>query len=468
MKHLFLISLVFLISTFVKAQPDGSQVFSVENFPELKCGYEQYYSFKTAADDEGSFYASGLFEVNGEYNRHIIRVNKERKAVAFLEVDFVLYNMTVQEDGKLLIGYNETDENGERKGRIRRYNKDLTIDPSFVSPVLDLIFVLNDAGVIKQKDDAIFVGGHVLAEEQGHYSYLYKLDMNGAIDLSFNKSLAQFPFTSNYIYYRVYDILFQEDGKLLVANKGLGVNNSAELIRLNSDGSFDNSFVQNADGGKIYRMSRTQDGKIILVGNFTSYNSEQAHKIARINLDGTLDNSFDSGTGFGTNYSEYLYNVSSFPKGRIVCQGRVSSYNGSRIRNMVILEDNGQIWNQFTWDSSFDDMQSVYSVEKIDDYQVAVLSLTSINNIKVSILSDDSVLSDPVFEYHKRASAYFNEDQLVISFPEPVPFQILNITGKVYRKGSDRKKTIVNTALWPTGIYIITTAKGENLRVLKK
>jgi hypothetical protein len=40
-----------------------------------------------------------------------------------------------------------------------------------------------------------------------------------------------------------------------------------------------------------------QDGKIIIGGDFTTYNSNNAKSLARINADGSFDNTFLIGSG---------------------------------------------------------------------------------------------------------------------------------------------------------------------------
>ena len=47
----------------------------------------------------------------------------------------------------------------------------------------------------------------------------------------------------------------------------------------------------------VWTTSIQSDGKIIIGGNFTSYNGTARDRIARLNDDGTLDGSFNPGTG---------------------------------------------------------------------------------------------------------------------------------------------------------------------------
>lgn len=79
----------------------------------------------------------------------------------------------------------------------------------------------------------------------------------------------------------------QADGKIIVAN-------NAQIARLNKDGSLDNSFVTgNAGNGEFHSLALQKDGKILLGGSFTTYNNQNMAYYLRLNSDGTIDNSFE-------------------------------------------------------------------------------------------------------------------------------------------------------------------------------
>ncbi len=57
---------------------------------------------------------------------------------------------------------------------------------------------------------------------------------------------------------------------------------------------------------EVQTVSSQIDGKIIIGGNFTTFNGSNRNRIARLNPDGSLDNSFNPGTGpFGTTVKIY-------------------------------------------------------------------------------------------------------------------------------------------------------------------
>ena len=94
----------------------------------------------------------------------------------------------------------------------------------------------------------------------------------------------------------------QPDGKIVIGGfftsvAGVGRN---RIARLNSDGSLDTSFdpgvgcqgkVVPADDKDpfVFALAVQRDGKIVVAGNFATYNNQPSSGIARLNADGTLD-----------------------------------------------------------------------------------------------------------------------------------------------------------------------------------
>jgi uncharacterized delta-60 repeat protein len=85
-------------------------------------------------------------------------------------------------------------------------------------------------------------------------------------------------------------VLVQPDGKIIVAGaftNQTGLTNS-NLARLNTDGSFDESYKPLING-EVYALALQSDGKVILGGSFTTVNSVDRSYVARLNTDGSTD-----------------------------------------------------------------------------------------------------------------------------------------------------------------------------------
>ena len=76
------------------------------------------------------------------------------------------------------------------------------------------------------------------------------------------------------------------------------------------------------------------DGKILIGGNFTSYNGLNQNRLIRLNSDGSVDNSFSIGSGFDNAVSI----ISLLPNGKIMATGDFFNYNQSSARQQAVKD----------------------------------------------------------------------------------------------------------------------------------
>ena len=68
-----------------------------------------------------------------------------------------------------------------------------------------------------------------------------------------------------------------------------------DIARLHTDGTLDTTFNPGSGAnGTVWSVLAQADGKIIIGGDFTTYNGSPANHIARLNLNGSLDTTFNS------------------------------------------------------------------------------------------------------------------------------------------------------------------------------
>lgn len=101
-------------------------------------------------------------------------------------------------------------------------------------------------------------------------------------------------------------VMSQPDGKLLAAGSIRSYNGvpRPKVVRFEADGSLDAGFAPTGTGlnGTALAIARQTDGKVIVGGEFTSYNGTLTPGVARLNTDGTLDTIFTPiGTGLNGN-----------------------------------------------------------------------------------------------------------------------------------------------------------------------
>lgn len=235
--------------------------------------------------------------------------------------DLVTSVSVAQSDGKVIVGGGFTTYNLETQNRIIRLDAHGIKDETFM---VGAGFNQAVHSLVLQPDEKIIAGG-LFTQYDGHnYNRLIRLKSDGSYDPGLNIGSG---FDNE-----VLSVEVQPDGKIIVAGKYTSFNGSLhrKILRLNSDGSLDESFISPSQiNGDINTVALQPDGKILIGGNFTSFNNENMHKIARLNSNGTLDSSFHIGEGF----DDDGYNINAvrvlyiLPNGQILAGGLFSSFD---------------------------------------------------------------------------------------------------------------------------------------------
>ena len=206
-----------------------------------------------------------------------------------------------------------------------------------------------------QADQNLIVGGDYLNLNGIASSYLTRLKPDGSIDETFNTGIG---FNG-----KVYATYIQPDGKIIAGGSFTSFNgiSSGRLVRLNQDGSYDESFNTSvaATTGIIYEISPQIDGKIIIVGSFTRYNNVTVNRVARILSNGFLDTSFITGSGTSSN----ITNASALSDGKILLTGNFTSFNGIQSNKIVRLYPDGRVDTSFNSGAGFDDDVSAMAIQ---------------------------------------------------------------------------------------------------------
>ena len=86
-----------------------------------------------------------------------------------------------------------------------------------------------------------------------------------------------------------------------------------------------------------------QDGKIIVGGDFTTYNNQPANRLVRLMENGTIDPTFN--VGVGTDYP--IYDIQILDADHILLGGNFSTYQGAEAYNIVCVKHDGALNNEF-------------------------------------------------------------------------------------------------------------------------
>jgi uncharacterized delta-60 repeat protein len=248
-----------------------------------------------------------------------------------------VHAISVQTDGKIIVGGNFITYNGISVNNFIRLNSDGTFDGTFNTGTGTNSDVFE---IDIQSDGKIIISGQMTLYNGVPIKRIARLNIDGTLDTSFN--------TVTGVSNAIYSTSIQNDGKIVIgghfnAYNGISMNN---IARLNNDGTLDSSFnlgMGSNLGPSIYTTSIQSDGKIIIGGDFTTYNGIPMNRIARLNADGTLDNSFN--IGLGLNVSANTTSIQN--DGKIIIGGDFTSYNGATRRKIARLNADGTIDNIF-------------------------------------------------------------------------------------------------------------------------
>lgn len=175
----------------------------------------------------------------------------------------------------------------------------------------------------------------------------------GTIDATFNPV----PGPNNYINASA----LQNDGKILIVGHFTQFNGTpaSRIARLNTDGTLDVTFTTGAGANNTVKAIVIQnDGKILIGGDFTSYDGTARKGIARLNANGSIDNTFDPGTGAnnyynGTYNEDFIYISTLYngsvnaivvqADGKILVGGAFQTFNGVPGNDFVRLNSDGSV-----------------------------------------------------------------------------------------------------------------------------
>ncbi len=116
------------------------------------------------------------------------------------------------------------------------------------------------------------------------------------------------------------------------------------IARLNKDGSLDTTFnsgvgINVHPGNEFIRSIALSGNKVVVGGHFSSFSGVSRGNIARLNANGSLDTTFNPGAGAnGT-----VWSVLTQPDGRVLIGGDFTSYNGTSRNHVARLNTDGSL-----------------------------------------------------------------------------------------------------------------------------
>ncbi len=170
------------------------------------------------------------------------------------------------------------------------------------------------------------------------FKNIMRINPDGSLDNSFHPS-------SGFISGTPKCVLLQSDGKILVGGGNFNYNGVSRsgLVRINADGSVDVGFNPTFNS-EVLGLKQMPSGKIIAVGSFTTVNSAGRTRIAILNSDGSLDSGFNPGSGFeGLTGFVSTRTIAIQADSKIIIGGRFTKYNGSAAFSIARIDSIGTI-----------------------------------------------------------------------------------------------------------------------------
>ncbi|MFZ6053342.1 T9SS type A sorting domain-containing protein [Halocola ammonii] len=234
--------------------------------------------------------------------------------------------------------------NGTPTMRIAGINSDGTLNTGFIHKIQPLNLESGRANLISTVNNYILVGGEFTYFDYGIHPNVVKLGPTGELDHDFIKTK-----TMNF-HARTSDV--GPNGKLVAAGifthyNGFPVNG---IVRLNDDGSRDTTFNtglgfrrdigQFSGYTEVDEIEVDWENRVLVVGNFDSFDGDSlAQNVIRLNEDGSLDDSFNVGGGLdGAGFiSDFLTSENQ----KIYCSGSFDTWDSNVSGCLVRLNEDG-------------------------------------------------------------------------------------------------------------------------------
>lgn len=299
-----------------------------------------------ALQSDGKILAAGNFtQVGNVLRNHIARLNTDGS----LDTGFLnnlsgalgpVNAVVSQTDGRILIGGAFNSVNGVHLNFVARLMTDGTIDTSFNpgAGADSAVYALAETFIGGARK--IYVGGAFGSLNSVSSPGVIRLSNDGTVDTGFNAgsgadgavyAIATYPTNSIYA------------GKVLIGGafkhyNGVSLNG---IARLNADGSVDVGFSAGATTNSVVNAISIQpDGRVLVGGSFTNFNGAPVNRIVRLNGDGSTDTNFVANVGAGANSTVEAIHLQ--PDNRIVLVGQFTSFNGLTRNHITRLLSNGK------------------------------------------------------------------------------------------------------------------------------
>ena len=195
--------------------------------------------------------------------------------------------------------------------------------------------------VVEQTNDEAIIAGSFNSFDSNPYNYIARLLPNGYQDPTF---LASPNSGANDV---INAMVLQPDGRIIIGGNFTSFNgaNRQHIARLNTDGSVDTTFNPGTGvKGQILSIALETNGQIVVAGDFSAVDGTNMNSVARLNANGSLDASFNPGVGPNGVINAVVVDA----LGRVIIGGDFDSVDGNNYGGVARLNVDGSLDTTFS------------------------------------------------------------------------------------------------------------------------
>jgi uncharacterized delta-60 repeat protein len=298
--------------------------------------YSLNYSVLSAVQSDGKLVVSAnspTFRVD-ELNNNIVRIDSDGTADAtfqpFISNDF-LSLLTAQQDGKLL-GFTGN-------ARFIRMLENGAADQTFATGS-GFRYLFPGGGIgyaaiqsMKERNSKIFVSGIFNDYKSETVNNVAVLDLDGN-KVGPEKKL-------NFASFNLREMVVRSDEKMILWGdfKFDGSNQQYSIIQLNSDGSLDKGLLIAPNPYSIFDIEVDEQDRLLIAGQFSNFLGSAYSGLVRLNVDGSVDNTFKITSTYFYNYSGV---IKCLTNDKIAIAG-IANYKDQPVPGFAVIDNNSNL-----------------------------------------------------------------------------------------------------------------------------
>ncbi len=209
-----------------------------------------------------------------------------------------------------------------------------------LSSNFDVVNISLNGGIYryaKYSGNTVIIGGDFTTVNGNTQNHLCRFYEDGRLDVGFNANLGS-GFNN-----RIRMIHVEPSGKIVVSGDFTSFNGNTRnyIVRLNSDGTEDTAFYNTVGkfNNGLFRIIHTTDGGFLYGGMFTSWNGVTHNRLIKFNSDYSLNTTFNN--NIGSAYNNHIVDMITDSLGKYIIVGNFTNFKGNTRYQLNRLNTDG-------------------------------------------------------------------------------------------------------------------------------